>query len=108
MLYAKDQNVRHGDINFAPCEKRKGKVATVKKLVVAEGETPGHFHEITCGVDTSIGVYGTDNTYFEIIGDNAVLDHPEHGKVKLVPGVYKTWKEKERDPFLKSIREVRD
>ena len=102
------KTLRHGDINFAPCEKTNKQTKPVKSLVVAEGETPGHFHEITAGADTSINVIDGDPTYFEIIGNNAVIDHPEHKKVKLLPGIYKTWKEKERDPFLGAIREVRD
>lgn len=102
------KTLRHGDINFSISEKTDRETKAVKKFVVAEGETPGHLHEITAGEGTTISVIDGDTTYFEIIGDNAVIDHPEHGKVKFAPGVYKDWRERERDPFLGAIREVRD
>lgn len=102
MLKAKNEHIRHGDINLAPADKREGAKA-VDSFVIAEGETTGHFHKIT----GNVAVIEGDTSYVEVL-ETSTLDHPEHGVVVIEPGIYKTWKEKERDPYMGAIREVRD
>lgn len=101
-LKAVNEPIRHGDINLSPTTKKPG-TKQVKSFVLAEGETPGHLHKLT----GSVAVIENDTTYFEVL-ESTELDHPEHGVIVIEPGVYKVWREKERDPYLNAIRTVRD
>lgn len=101
-LRAKNEPIRHGDINFSPTQKREG-AKKVENFVVAEGETPGHLHKLT----GSLAVFEDDTSYFEAL-ETVELNHPEHGVIVIEPGVYKVWRERERDPYLNAIRTVRD
>lgn len=97
-----NKHIRHGDINIAPVAKKSG-VKKVNSFVLAEGEQTGHFHKL----NGKLAVIENDTSYFEALED-VVLDHPEHGKVTVEKGTYRVWRERERDPYLDSIRAVRD
>jgi len=96
------EGCRHGDINFSPTERKDG-AKKLNSFVLAEGETPGHLHKLT----GSVAVFENDTSYFEAL-EPVELNHPEHGVIVIEPGVYKVWRERERDPYLNAIRTVRD
>ena len=79
----------------------------LKHKVLAEGEVTGHKHEITQG---EAQLYeGTDGTlYMRVTGDNAVVEHPQHGVQEVEEGDYSIKRVQEYDPFDEVIRDARD
>ena len=98
------KTARHGDLNFLAVDKMPAKAKEVSSFVLAEGEQTGHNHTI----QGRVAVLEHENTMYMQVFEDSVLTHPEHKKITFEPGVYKVWKERERDPYLAAIRTVRD
>jgi len=85
------RQIRHGDVFLQEVDiKQAGaEVKIGKKAVLAEGEVTGHHHVITAPKveDWILGLHR-----YVRVDKEAVLDHPEHGKITVpanLPG--KAW-----------------
>lgn len=89
-------NYRHGDVILKRAAIIPDNATKKTHLVLAEGESTGHLHEIKGG---KAELYEFNETlYLKVISDIAKLDHPEHGCRELPRGIYeidiqKEWSE---------------
>lgn len=69
--------IRQGDVLLIPVDVKVPENAEIKQTVVlAEGETPGHFHELKA---PEVAVWGE---FVCVLGDgDGSLTHPEHDPV---------------------------
>ena len=81
------------------------KVIAKNTLVLAEGETTGHYH----------GIISEDSELFTIgsitvlnLKEQATLTHQEHGPITLEPGLWQVGGVREYDYFLEMARKVVD
>ncbi len=95
---------RHGDLMLVPVEKIPIDAKKIKGLTLALGETTGHHH--TINGKAQLYLVG-DQKYFQVF-ENSILEHQEHKTIPLEKGSYKLNLEQEFDPFLETIRRVRD
>ncbi len=85
----KMQTYRQGDVllikvNKLPISAKK-QVKTLS-IVLGEGETAGHRHEI---LETSkLESYRTTEGFYLDVQEETYLIHPEHDQVALLPGTY--------------------
>ena len=104
------KNHRHGDVDIvivAGVPKGAEMIYDGKKFTLAEGEATGHHHTVTTEERVEIWEFGGQR--FMVVGDTgATMTHQEHKEQHIAPGVYRVDIETERDPFLQSIRKVRD
>ena len=81
------------------------KIIARKKLVLAEGETTGHFH----------GIEESESELIQI-GDKIILNlakastltHQEHNPIQLEAGMWEVGRVQEYDYFSKMVRQVQD
>lgn len=98
---AKKQNAvakhyRQGDILLQEIDKvPSNAVKNVRNgsIVLGEGETAGHRHEIlqTEGVES----YSNDGFLYLSVEQDTELVHPEHAKIELAPGNYEVIRQTE-------------
>lgn len=81
------------------------KVIAKGKLVLAEGETTGHYH----------GIEESESELIQIgekmllkLENQAVLTHQEHGHITLDKGLYEVGRVREYDYYSKMVRQVAD
>lgn len=95
---------RHGDVflkevkGIYPADSKIGKSA-----VLADGEVTGHRHVITA---PKVEDWVLDLHRYVKVDSKAVLDHPEHGKIEIDPGVYEVSIQRVYSP--EAIRNVAD
>jgi hypothetical protein len=101
---------RQGDILFVKISD-KTEVDTrgmrkVKSKTVARGETTGHAHRLAGGEQAQVLVQrGGD--MFIVADENSAIEHEEHPTIKLSPGVWRVYRQRELDP-LGDVRRVVD
>lgn len=74
-------------------------------LVLAEGETTGHFHGIQ---SEGSELFSIGNTIVMELQESATLTHQEHGPITLAPGLWEVGRVQEYDYFSKMKRQVQD
>lgn len=79
-------NFRHGDVLIVESDCTKGDEISTEKIVLAYGEVTGHSHAITKGMAKLFK--WNEKTYLKVISEYAVLNHEEHGALKLPFGDY--------------------
>lgn len=103
--------VVHGDVVVQRIEKLPDGFDSYKRQednTVAWGEMTGHVHQLS-GEDIEVRVDpGNFANRFIKIAKEALLEHQEHEKITLPPGVYKSFLQQEYDPFTKKLRQVQD
>ena len=78
-------------------------------IVLAEGESTGHAHVVTCGACTDAELLELgDRVFLRIMGGDATVIHEEHGPVTLPPGEYEIGIVKEYDYDREESRNVID
>jgi hypothetical protein len=109
--------IRHGDLIFRKLDLKdlikKGK--KVSQIVLALGEHTGHKHllqmdknkfDIEC--ELVLIELNASRAVFNVKKGGAILTHEEHKPVTFSEGIWEMTYERERDPFLDSIRQVLD
>ncbi len=86
---------RQGDLLIIKISEIPQDAQKKESLILAEGETSGHRHELTGGV-----VYEKDGRlYFEVPHETKVtLTHPQHHPLVFTPGRYKVVRQREYKP----------
>ena len=85
---------RQGDIGFIPVMEipiaAKQKVAEKGYLVLANGETTGHFHGINDDGSCALmeDPANKDNSFLVVNTDTAIVEHQEHAPITLKKGKY--------------------
>jgi len=87
-----------------------GKRKVLKKnnngeMVLAEGETTGHYHGI---LENKSELFTIDNVMYMNLKKNATLTHQEHAHIELEAGIWQVGIVKEYDYFSKMVRKVVD
>lgn len=100
---------RHGDVDIIPTDKKVSGNKS-KSVILAYGEVTGHKHVLSAlDKKTFIQqVLGEAEHLIKISNGRAQLTHQEHSPLILSPGTYEVKIEREYDPFLKKINEVKD
>lgn len=70
------------------------------RIVLAEGEVTGHFHEIAEDLDTVVLAPEDTAAIDDLIlhvrrPEGATVTHPEHGPITLPPGLWKVGRQRE-------------
>ena len=98
---------QQGDIIIKSCDEiDESKCKKLKHLILAEGETTGHMHQIISGQAALLNMQG--QIFLKIISDEAVLKHKEHKQVTIKKGNYIVHKVVEWDYDEKEKIEVQD
>lgn len=118
----KDVKMMHGDVSFIlvdsiPTEAKRVKVN--EGFVVEKGEGI-HTHILRrkspCAkrqvmvkeLDDEVEIYQISDTMFIKVKKETIIDHEEHGKQVLTPGIYRKQIEREYDANSDAERKVRD
>jgi hypothetical protein len=75
------------------------------EMVLAEGETTGHYHGI---FEQDSELLTIDNKVYLNLKKNAILTHQEHHHIELEAGVWEVGRVQEYDYFSKMVRPVVD
>lgn len=103
------KHLRHGDLSFHKTKEVKGEKQGFKgSYVLALGEHTGHKHQIAVEEGTLDIYKDTDGSIFLVIDGKAILTHEEHKPVEFETGTYKMMIEREYDPFMKVVEQVKD
>ena len=74
--------------------------------VLAEGEVTGHAHRLKGGSTAQVLGNASGMLFLEVSGENATIEHEEHGPVTVPAGMYAVRIQREYHP--KEIRRVVD
>jgi hypothetical protein len=111
-MKSKNNQIQQGDVLLAPITKLPPGCKVAKKdkrgVVLAEGETSGHYHGIEeSGV--SLMEAPTGERYIVNETDHPVsLTHQEHKPITVNPGVFQIGIVREKDWFTEMVRNVVD
>jgi len=100
-----------GDVPIYPYDGEvKGEtVAHNGSLTLAWGEATGHHHTIHVpNIEDMDAVRTSDGGWILTLRAEGVLKHQEHQPITIAPGKYRIGREREYDPFSKSVRKVID
>lgn len=102
------QTAQQGDvvlikINSLPVGEQK--IISKKRMVLAEGEVTGHFHEIV--EDDSELIKIGEKIILNLV-NQSTLTHQEHGHITLDKGLWEVGRVQEYDYFEKMKRQVVD
>lgn len=75
------------------------------EMVLAEGETTGHYHGIA---ENKSELFMINNVMYMDLKENSILTHQEHKHIELEAGVWQIGIVKEYDYFSKMVRKVVD
>jgi hypothetical protein len=67
-------------------------------LILAMGELTGHAHRVEADEAAELYEFG-DLLFLHVIGGPASVVHEEHNLIRLPPGVYRVWRQREYDPL---------
>lgn len=81
------------------------KLISKGKLVLAEGETTGHYHGI---VEENSYLYQCGDTMVLDLKEDSVLTHQEHGHINVEAGLWEVGRVQEFDYFAQMKRAVMD
>jgi hypothetical protein len=96
---------RHGDI-LITAGQMPAQVTELKHSIIAEGETTGHAHRLHDGV---LYEDAQGNMFVRVPeGKTGTLTHEEHGTIALPAGDYVVTRQREYNPYERSIRQVAD
>jgi len=81
-----DVQKQQGDVNIWQASAIPERAEALETNIVREGEATGHMHEI---VGSDFQLYGHDGRMLaEIRSEDCRVVHPEHGSIKLEPGIW--------------------
>jgi hypothetical protein len=83
---------RQGDVVIRKLAKTDAEDVQEHQSILARGEVTGHSHRLTDGGWRCDGKTLVVITY-------ALLEHEEHSTIRLLPGVYEIFRQRELDPF---------
>lgn len=88
---------RHGDVGLVLAELPDGAVEQPRNgdVILAFGEATGHAHRI---VDDQASIWVIGNEKYLVTKAPCVLDHEEHGKVTVPPGIFRIAIEEDYSP----------
>jgi len=117
----KDVKMMHGDVSFIavdsiPAEAKKVKVQD--GFIVEKGEgihthvlrrkSPCAKKTMVKDIDDDVEIYQISDTMYIKVKKETIIDHEEHGKQTLKPGIYRKQIEREYDANSDQERRVRD
>lgn len=94
---------RHGDLLLEKVNEIPAEAKLLKTKVLARGEATGHSHRVKGGKVYQLGKVMFLETEVEV-----PLVHEEHKTIKIPAGDYKITRQREYDPYEKTIRQVQD
>ena len=107
-----NEECRHGDLSFHALKELPKNLKEIKhdgSFILAFGEATGHHHKITVKDKDDLKIYqDAEGRYIMDVKGEATLTHQEHDTITFASGVYIQEIETERDPFLDTIRQVKD
>src|SRR5436190_19258534 len=94
---------RQGDVLLMAVDRIPENLPRLKRPVLASGDSTGHAHHVReAGTVRLYRAIRPDELseipaehYLEVIADEAVVVHPEHGQIKLPRGCYRVWRQRE-------------
>ena len=85
---------RQGDVLIQQVSGIPSGVRQRANLVLAEGASTGHRHEVAPG--EGITLFERNGTLFlRVSAARALVVHPEHGTITLKSGIYRVWRQRE-------------
>ena len=96
---------RHGDVFLQSCDAVPDGARPLPHGILARGEVTGHAHRIKESGTAHLFRHA-DSIYLRVTGDGATVVHEEHGPIRLEPGTYRSWIQREYSP--EAIRRVLD
>ena len=102
------EQVRQGDVFFAPIEKLpKGVVLEKGRRIVAEGDATGHHHKLAeIDTDSRAEIFSLEDELFVKVQGSVVVNHQEHSTLAVDEGLYQIRIEREYTP--EEVRRVLD
>src|SRR3990167_9017570 len=104
--------IRHGDVNFHPVSKIKGKLINHNgSFIVARGEATGSTHVLTVQKPSDLVIKQDENgrMYFDLLSSGVITHTHDHEPLTLPAGKYIQIQEREMDHFADSVvRQVLD
>ena len=97
--------LRQGDVVLESAKSFLGNLKRVREAVLAEGEVTGHLHKVRG--ELMFADLGGDVKELEVLGQSAVLEHPEHDTLVVPKGKWKVLLQREVD-LLGEVRQVMD
>jgi hypothetical protein len=105
----KKKQLQQGDVLIkkvmSPIPEGKKVILHKDRLVLAEGETTGHYHAV---VDDGAEMFAIGDRTFINLKNPATLVHQEHGPVEIPEGLSEIGVVQEYDYFSKMQRKVED
>lgn len=99
-------NIQQGDVLIQRCVLPKDAIVQSKNsIILAHGETTGHFHGIDC--DGAELLEHAGSRYMRL-PTSATLKHQEHKSISIPAGTYKIGIVQEYDYFSQMARNVQD
>ena len=91
---------RQGDVLIREEEEIPEEVVTLKRLVLATGDSNGFRHQIKNRHEAKLYLdYEEQDLYLEVIAEEATIVHPEHDPIVLPRGRYSVWRQREYTDF---------
>lgn len=98
--------LQQGDVVIDKCKISLKEGKKLKHLVLAEGESTFHHHQIVSGVAALIMM--KDKMFLKVMSDYAKLKHEEHNEIDIPKGTYEIKRVREYDHFKEESRRVQD
>ena len=95
---------RQGDVLIQDVSDIPFDAAKLPHVTLAHGEITGHSHRVA--EPERVELFEENGTMFLRVIQEATVIHQEHGPLKLNPGTYKVWLQREYTP--QEIRIIRD
>ncbi len=108
MKIKKIKTYRQGDIHLVLISKLPSnaiKDVPTSRILLGEGETAGHRHEIIDAID-KVQAYRKAEALYLSVKEETLLVHPEHEAIALLPGTYEVIRQHEY--VRKEILRVQD
>lgn len=99
--------IQQGDVTLEKATIPKS-AKKLKHLVLAEGESTGHRHEIDGGNGVAVLFEEKGNLYLKVENGNVILTHQEHGALTIEAGEYLVGRVLEYDYESEEARQVAD
>jgi len=108
---------RNGDWNLVLISKEEYKEAIKKSEILkhgnsftfAEGEATGHCHTAIVPKPEDMTFHKLPNgSYLVNFTEKAILTHPQHSTLEILPSYYRLYKRREKDWFMLAIRKIQD
>lgn len=97
---------RQGDIFIESVATIPAQAVKRNHLLLAEGEATGHRHRVDDHSGSADLYEFGEETFLDVLSEDATVIHDEHGPIVLPHGRYRVWRQREYDPSVHGSRRL--